>query len=314
MIITVTLNPAVDKTVLIDNFTAGSVNRVSDVRLDAGGKGINVSKVIASLGGESLATGILGGNAGTFIKEYLDSSGIANNFVTVQGETRTNLKIVDSVKGENTDINEIGPNISRVDIEQVKSIMHNNQGADNIIVLSGSVPAGVSKDIYKELILTAKQSGSRTILDADGELLKYGLEAGPYLIKPNIHELERLFGVKIYNIETAIKYSLEIKNKFGIEVVVVSIGEEGALFISNTSIIVAEGIKVKVGSTVGAGDSMVAALAYSINRGYTFEDTVRLAVAAGTANVMTNGTQPAELELINGFIDVVKIKYINNLQ
>lgn len=310
MITTITLNPAVDKTVKINNFTAGSVNRVADVRFDAGGKGINVSKVIKSLGGSSVATGILGGSAGVYIKEYLDSENIENNFIFVNGETRTNLKIVDSIGHQNTDINEPGPEVLANDLDRVKEVIQENLNKDSIVVFSGSVPAGISKDIYKELIELAKEKGAKTILDADGDLLKYGLEAGPYLVKPNIHELERLFGFKIESVEEAINLSKAMKEQFDIEIVVVSLGADGALFLGKDSIILAEGIKVEAISTVGAGDSMVAALAYSMDKGYSLEDTVKLAVAAGTANVMTSGTQPAELSAIKEFEKQVKFRYI----
>ena len=311
MITTITLNPAVDKTVKINSFEAGSVNRVADMRFDAGGKGINVSKVIASLGGSSRATGILGGSAGIFIKEYLDSAAIENNFVFVKGETRTNLKIVDAIGQQNTDINEPGPEVQAEDLDRVKKVIQDSLSEDSIVVYSGSVPAGISKDIYKELILMAKEKGAKTILDADGELLKYGLEAGPYLVKPNIHELERLFGFKIETIDEAINLSKDVMDRFGIEMMVVSLGAEGALFINKGTVILAEGIKVAAISTVGAGDSMVAALAYSMDKGYSLEDTVRLAVAAGTANVMTSGTQPAEFSAIQNFEKQVKFKYIS---
>jgi 1-phosphofructokinase len=313
MIITVTLNPAVDKTIKVDNFTAGTVNRVSEMRFDAGGKGINVSKVIATLGGGSLATGILAGSAGTYIKDYLDSVSIENKFIFINGETRTNTKIVDSVNNENTDINEPGPIVAETDIGKVKGVLQENLDSSSIAVFSGSVPAGVPKDIYRQLIISAKEKGAKTILDADGELLKYGMEAGPYLVKPNIDELERLFGFKIESMEEAIVLSKQVKEMYGIKVLVLSLGEKGALFLNNESIILAEGIKVQPVSTVGAGDSMVAALAYSLDKGYSFEDSIRLAVASGTANVMTSGTQPAELSAIREFEKQVRFKYIDNL-
>jgi 1-phosphofructokinase len=311
MITTVTLNPAIDKTVEIENFTAGTVNRTGAIRIDAGGKGINVSKVIASLGGISRATGILGGRAGTFIKEYLDSIGIENNFVFVKDETRTNLKIIDRINHANTDINESGPEICDKDIKKLEKIIDTYLDDESIVVFSGSIPLGVSKEIYKELITSAGNKGSKAILDADGELLKLGLEGRPYLVKPNIHELERLFGMKIKSIEQAIDLAKSIRDKYGIKIVVISLGEKGAIFLQDESIIMAEGIKVKVASTVGAGDSMVAALAYCIDKGYSFQDSIKLAVAAGTANVMTTGTQPADLNIIMELVKQVKFRYID---
>ncbi|WP_139906193.1 1-phosphofructokinase [Clostridium thermarum] len=313
MIITVTLNPAVDKTIKIDNFTPGNVNRVSEMRFDAGGKGINVSKVIDVLGGKSLATGILAGSTGNYIKEYLNSLNIENQFIFINGETRTNTKIVDSVNKANTDINEPGPVVGEADIEKVRTVIQEKLHPGSIAVFSGSVPAGVPKDIYRQLIALAKEKGAKTILDADGELLKYGMEAGPYLVKPNIHELERVFGSKIESMDEAILLSKQIKKEYGIKVLVVSLGEKGALFLNDDATILAEGIKVQPISTVGAGDSMVAALAYSLDKGYSFEDSIRLAVASGTANVMTSGTQPAELSAIREFEKQVKFKYVDNI-
>jgi 1-phosphofructokinase len=310
MITTVTLNPAVDKTVEIDNFTAGSVNRVASVRLDAGGKGINVSKVSASLGGKTRALGILAGKSGSFIKEYLDSIGVENKFIFIDGETRTNLKIVDKVQQMNTDINEPGPCISEADERKVIDNIIENMSSESIAVFSGSVPVGINKGIYKELIRAAGEKGVKAILDADGELLRQGLEAGPYLIKPNINELEGLLERKINGLEDVVSVSRSIMDKYGVKIVVVSLGEKGAVFINDNCTILAKGIKVQVKSTVGAGDSMVAALAFSIDKGLSFEEAVKLSVAAGTANVMTSGTQPAEVQTIMDIKEKVTFEYM----
>jgi len=310
MIITVTLNPAVDKTVEINNFTSNSVNRVSSVRLDAGGKGINVSKVIMSLGGNSQAIGFLAGKAGQFIKDYLDEMGIANDFIFVDGETRTNLKVVDPVQHTNTDINERGPDITPQDIKQMDHYLAQAVDEKSVVIFSGSVPPNVDKDIYQKWIYQAKEQGAKTILDADGELLRRGIVAGPYLIKPNIAELERLLDRKIVNIQEAVECSQLVMEKYGIEIVVVSMGEKGALFLNKEVTIVAKGIAVPVKSTVGAGDSMVAALAYAIDEGYAFEKAVTLAVAAGTANVMTNGTEPSSLAVIKELEKQVQWQYL----
>jgi 1-phosphofructokinase len=310
MIITVTLNPAVDKTVEINDVHINRVNRVLSVRLDAGGKGINVSKIIMSLGGESRAIGFLGGKAGMFIKEYLDNMGIANDFVVIKGETRTNLKIVDPLQHTNTDINEMGPEITSEDIQQIDNYISHTVGEKSVMVFSGSVPPNMENDIYQKWIHSAKQKGARTLLDADGDLLRLGIEAGPYLIKPNIHELERLLARKIVSIEEAVECSRILMEKHGIEIVVVSMGEKGALFLNKEVTIFAEGITVDVKSTVGAGDSMVAALAYAIDKGYVFEKAAALAVAAGTANVMTCGTEPSSLKVIEELERKVRWKYL----
>lgn len=310
MITTVTLNPAVDKTIEIDNFCVGTVNRISSARLDAGGKGINVSKVIQSLGGRSRAVGILAGNNGRFIKEYLDSMEIENDFVFIDGETRVNTKVVDRVKHTNTDINESGPQVSDENLDKLSNKLYKDSEKSSLIVFSGSVPQNVDKRIYKTWIEQAKDKGIKTILDADGELFKQGIKAGPYLVKPNINELEALFAQKINSVDETLKLSRGLLD-YGIEIVVVSLGADGALFVRKNLAILAKGIKVEVKSTVGAGDSMVAALALAIDKGYDFEKAVRLSVACGTASVMTSGTQAADLDTITTFENIVEFQYIN---
>lgn len=310
MIITVTMNPAVDKTVEIGDFEAGKVNRVSSVRLDAGGKGINVSKAIMSLGGNSRAVGILGGSAGSFIKQYLDSYGIGNDFLRINAETRTNLKVIDSIRKTNTDINEPGPLIAQEDLDVLEKKVLSYICNDTVLVLSGSVPANVDKTIYARWITVAKTAGAKTILDADGELLKNGIQAGPAVIKPNIHELEMLFGIEIDSLQSADRYARNLIKQNSIEIVVVSMGEEGAVFLNKEHSIFVHGISVDAKSTVGAGDAMVAALAFCTDRGYNFEKSVRLATAAGTANVMTTGTQPADYSSIIEMESRVKLEYL----
>ncbi|MCB2294046.1 1-phosphofructokinase [Clostridium algoriphilum] len=309
MITTITLNPAVDKTIEINDFNVGSVNRVTSVMLDAGGKGINVSKVIKNLGGESRATGILSGKSGLFIKEYLDDIKIINNFIFTEGETRTNIKVVDPINHTNTDINEAGPEVSSKTLDELSNNIFNNIKSEDIIILSGSVPSNVDKKIYGNWIAKAKEKGVKTILDADGELLKYGILSGPYLIKPNIDELEGMFNKKINGIAETAQVAKGLLD-YGISIVAVSLGSEGALFVNKDSSIYAHGLKVDVKSTVGAGDSMVAALAYAITKGLSFEATVKLAVATGAANVMTSGTKASEISTIIELEKQVEYEYL----
>lgn len=310
MIYTITFNPALDKTVEIDNFSVGNVNRILSVKLDAGGKGINVSKVIKALGGDSMALGVLAGKAGSFIQEQLVKAGIKNKFVFIPGETRTNLKVVDKKQKTNTDINEIGPDISEEDLEEVWKNLSRNLTKEDMVVFSGSVPANVSKGIYGEWIGRVKKIGARTILDADGDLLKLGIEEGPYLVKPNINELERLLNKRIEGVKEAASQGRSLLD-FGIKVVALSMGGDGAIFINEEKTILAHGIKVDVESTVGAGDSMVAALAYSIEKGFDFESAVKLAVASGTANVTTLGTEPADFDTVMSYEKQITFEYLN---
>lgn len=294
MIITVTLNPALDKTIEINEFEVGRVNRVSAMRQDAGGKGINVSKVIKSLGGTSKAIGILGGRTGSYIKSFLDLTGIENEFISVNGETRTNIKIVDRARKTNTDINEPGPEISRESLEKTERILMNNLDKDSIVVFSGSVPANVPKDIYGRWIQLVKSCGAKALLDADRELLRCGIKEGPFLVKPNIHELEELSGVKANGPIEAERLGRSLLSQYGIELVVVSLGQKGAIFINKSRSVLAHTIKVDAISTVGAGDSMVAALAFCLEKGVDFEKSITLSMAAGIANVMTSGSQAAD--------------------
>ncbi|WP_432403842.1 1-phosphofructokinase [Wukongibacter sp. M2B1] len=309
MITTITFNPAIDKTMIIDNLRVGRVNRESGLRIDAAGKGINVSKVIQKLGGKSVAMGILAGNSGKFIKDELDKIGIENDFLFIEGQTRTNVKVVDGINNLVTDINENGPFVSADDLKAFEKKVIDNLSKDSIAVFSGSIPRNVDKKVYKRLISKAKEKGVKTILDADGELLIEGLKAGPHLVKPNIHELEKIFSKSIESIEDIIKYGKKLL-EYGVEHVIVSRGGEGSVFISKEKIAIVDGIKVEVKSTVGAGDSMVAAISLAIDKDYSFETTIKLSVAASAASVMKEGTQSGSIEDINKLIDKVEFKML----
>lgn len=307
MIVTLTLNPAVDKTIMINDFKINNVNRVASSRLDAGGKGINVSKTIKALGGESVAIGALAGSTGYFIQDNLNLSKIENDFVCTKGETRTNIKIVDAVNGTNTDINERGAEISDSELHKISEKVRVRLSSNDFLVLSGSVPVNVDKNIYKDIITMAKRNGAKTILDADGDLLKNALSAAPFMIKPNIHELEELFSVKICSIEEILTLTKNILS-LGVEIIVVSLGAKGALLITNDIALYAEALPVKPISTVGAGDSMVAAFAYAFHNKSSLEDAFRLAVATAAASIMTPGTSPGKPEVIKELFEKVKVK------
>lgn len=305
MIYTVTLNPALDKTVEIPGMALDTVNRITEMRTDPGGKGINVSKVIAKLGGESCAVGILGGESGKMLEKLLEGEPFATRFRFVEGQTRTNLKIIDREGHTNTDINEPGLTVTDADLDALLHELLAELRPGDIVVLAGSLPKGAPQDTYRTWTAACKKAGARVFLDADGALLAEGLKAAPYLIKPNDDELSRLAGKKLETLEELTAEGRRLLER-GIERVVISLGGRGALYLRKGSTIYAEGLKVPVGSTVGAGDSVVAALAYAEAQGLSEEEAVRLSTAAGAANVMCSGTQAAEREAVEALLPKVR--------
>lgn len=309
MIYTVTLNPALDKTVEIPGMALDTVNRITSMRTDPGGKGINVSKVIAKLGGESCAVGILGGESGRTLLAALEREGLRTHFRFVEGQTRTNLKIIDRALHTNTDINEPGLTVSPADLDALLRDLLDMVREGDIVVLAGSLPQGAPQDTYRVWTAACREKGARVCLDADGVLLAEGLKAAPYLIKPNEDELSRLVGHRLTDTDELIAEGRRLL-KGGVTRVVISLGERGALYLRGNEVLYAEGLSVPVGSTVGAGDSVVAALAYADSLDMSDEDAVRLSTATGAANVMCSGTQPAEREAVEKLLPQVKIRRI----
>ena len=306
MIYTVTLNPAMDKTATAPGFALDKVTRITELRQDPGGKGINVSKVIAKLGGTSKALAILGGNTGNAIQAMLAEQGIDVVTFPVDGETRTNLKVIDPVGDTHTDINEPGPAVSAEFLANMLEQLVAMIQPGDIVVFSGSAPAGCGDDVYKVWGEACKAAGAKVFLDADGAKLAAGLEAVPYLTKPNEIELGAMLGRELDTDEKVAEAARELSAK-GIEFVVVSMGGAGALFAKDGRVVRGISPKVPVGSTVGAGDSVVAALAYAEELGLSLEETVRLSMATGAANVMESGTQAAERSVVDSLIDKIKI-------
>ena len=307
MIITVTFNPAIDKTAEVKTMVAGGLNRLSNVMQDAGGKGVNVSKTIHAFGGNSLCTGFLAGSAGEYIDTALRKLNIASDFVWVDGMTRTNLKVLDEDM-ELTELNEAGPEIGVEEVNQLVEKICELCKKDTIVVLSGNVSKGVDTNIYHTMIERIKAEGGRVVYDADGELFAKGVRARPLVIKPNKYELATYFGVaQDVSNEEIIKLAKTLLNE-DTQYVVVSMGKEGSIFITKDAVIQAEALKVEAHSSVGAGDAMVAGITYAIEQNYSLEEMIRFAVAASAGAVMTKGTQPAEKEVVEELKQKVVLK------
>ena len=306
MIVTVTLTPALDKTVIIPNFRTDEVNRIQSLRLDPGGKGINVSKGLRALGMDSLATGILGGDTGRYIENSLHDLGIACDFAWTGNDTRTNLKVIDPVLHTNTDINEAGMPVSDEVLETVYRKIDTATQPGDIVVFAGKAPSGAPDTVFADWIKRLKKKDVQVYLDADGELLIEGAKVKPALIKPNDLELSRLMGRSFNNIDEIADAARRL-TVGGIETVAVSLGGDGALFVKGDTVLRGHGLKVEVRSTVGAGDSMMAALAFGAESGMDFRDTCALAMAFSAAAVTTPGTQPAEMEVVNALLKQVRL-------
>lgn len=310
MIYTLTLNPAMDKTVVIENFNPGGVNRIKSLRVDVGGKGINVSKCLKSLGCESTAAAFWGGATGQRGIDFLRENGIGSLAITVSEDTRTNLKIIDPIRYENTDINEPGPTITAENLAELIRKLDEAIAPGDILILSGSIPKGCDHSIYRDLIQRYQIRGAKVYLDADGENFRLGITAAPALIKPNIDELNRHLNADLTGIPEIAAAAAEFL-KLGIGEVVVSLGGDGALLLKEGLCLKADGLQVPVLSTVGAGDSMVAALACGAEKGLSDQQRLKLAIAISAASVMCSGTQAPETTTIEELYHQVTVREVN---
>ena len=307
MIYTVTLNPAIDKTVTIPDFCLDSVNRVVDCRLDPGGKGINVSKVLLALGQPSVVFTLLAGDTGRTLRAMLAQAGLSVVAHELPGQTRQNLKVVDPARHSNTDINEPGAPASAAALAGLRQDLLARVQPGDLVVLAGSLPAGAPPDTYAGWVSACQAAGAKVFVDADGPALREAVAARPYLIKPNESELVRLAGCPLPT-ETALVAAGRALLAAGVHKVVISRGAQGALYLSEEETFAAEGLSVPVGSTVGAGDSMVAALALAEARGLPWREAARLSTAAGAANVSCQGTEPAPREAVEALLERVVLR------
>ena len=303
------MNPALDKTLEVDNLRLGKLNRVQNVRVDAGGKGINVSKMIKCLGGESVATGFIGGESGDELLKIVKNIGLEQDFIKIVGTTRTNIKVLDKKHGI-TELNESGITLSKQDEKDICDKLVQMASPEVTFILSGSLPAGVKTTFYREIIKQLKEKGAKVFLDADGRAFRYGMEAKPNYIKPNLEELAQYFQVPDDISLAKAQMFCSMLAHDGIELVVLSMGKEGAMFVTDKEAFFAEGLDVKASSTVGAGDSMVGALAYAFEQKMPLKEAIRLSIAASAGAVMTKGTKPPSMELVEELKERVEIMEI----
>jgi len=309
MILTVTLNVAIDKLYIVDSLVQGQVIRVKDCTYNAGGKGINVSKVAKLLGEEVTATGFIGGYSGAFIRENVINAGINEHFINVLGESRTSINILDNSSGKITELLEPGTPVSENNIHDFICSFKELVDYCEIITISGSVPRGVDQTIYSQLIKIAKDKRKKVLLDTSGILLREALTAIPYVIKPNINELKTLLGIDIDSFEEVIS-AAKLLHSMGIDIVIVSLGKDGALVVCDEGIYRGITPEIKVVNSVGCGDSMLAAFAVGLSRGLSIVEMVKLSVAVSTANALTKETGhfiQSDLDRLIKEVEVIKL-------
>jgi 1-phosphofructokinase family hexose kinase len=290
MIITVTLNPVLDRTLTVPSIVFDRVLRATKIQLDWGGKGFNVSRALKSLGIDSLAMGLVGGATGQMLERGLYDLGIATDLIRVVGETRTNVVVVDSNTGQHLKVNEAGPMVHPQELQRLMERVCERVRPGDIWVLSGSIPPGVPSDVYARLIALVQQGGARAVLDSSGEPLRLGCVARPFLVKPNAVEAEEMVGRAIATDAGAMEAARSFLEQ-GIELVALSLGVDGLLLASGREAVRAVPPPVQARNAVGAGDALLAGVIWALEQNRPMEEVARWGVATGTAAAMREGVR-----------------------
>lgn len=309
MIITLTLNPAIDQTLVLPRFVAGDTLRVKASRFDPGGKGINVSRVIRELGGESVAMGFAPGSLGRYIEQTLEAQGIACDFVHTKGQTRTNITILDESRHLHTILSEPGPFTEPKYVDELAVRLRRRWRSGDWLVVAGSIPPPLSASVYSDIIQEATRAGVHTVLDADGEALAAGAAAHPDMLKGNRRELERLLGRHLDDEESTLQGAREVQAR-GVRQVVVTRGREGAVAVNGERCWRGIAPRVRAVSAVGSGDAFLAGVVLALSRGGGIEDALALGVAAGTAAVLNPGTELCHRREVDILLPRVKVQPI----
>ena len=314
MIITVTLNAALDRSLTVPILQLGQRHRASDVLTLAGGKGINVARALKRLDHPVVATGLAGGRTGTRIVEQLTEESILNDFVRIRQESRTSTLVVDPTSGTQTEINEWGPKVSETELEMLLDKIRYLSRSAEAVVFAGSLPRGVADGFYGEAARELARRGVRVALDTEGEPLRLGLEAEPWLVSPNQHEAEQLVGQELFDDEDFLM-ALDTIAEMGARNVHITL-ENGCFALVREERRVrrykAVTPRLEPVSVVGAGDALLAQWLTSVLDGSTAEEALRLAAAAGAASVLEVGAgrfDPAEVRRLLSAVEVHELAH-----
>ena len=290
MIATVTLNASIDKAYqLACPLVDGTVMRVETCIDNAGGKGMNAARAVATCGEDVLATGFVGGNNGRLLCELLDADGIAHDFVHVAAETRCCVNVLEP-NGRSTEFLEPGRPVSEAEVAAMREKIAEVAARADVVTFNGSAPAGAGEDIYRTLVEVVRAAGKPAILDTSGKLLVGSLAARPTMIKPNTDEICAILGKKPESIDEIVAAAREVHESRGIEKVVVSLGGDGSVMACSEGVFRGRAPKIDVVNPVGSGDTMVGAFAVAIARGMGVEDQLAYAMSCASANCLTAST------------------------
>ncbi len=308
MITTICLNPCFDKTVEMDSLRLGAVNRIKKLRVDLGGKGINVAVVAKRLGLDVQCIGTMGEEGSQELSEMMDREGLSHRFLTIPGRVRTNMKIC--LKGEKgvTEINEPGASLSPEGLKRFFDLAREATKDSEIVVINGSLPPGCPEGTYRDLMLAL--AGKKCILDTEGHELEQGAKkARPFLIKPNLREMEVTLGLELRTMRSIRDAGL-LFIQLGVEHAVISMGNLGAMYVDHDRTLFAPALRVETKSTVGAGDAMIGGMLLGYEREGDMAKAFRYGVAAGAASVMTEGTQLIVKEEFERLLDQVRVQEV----
>ena len=305
MIYTLTLNPAVDRELTVPAMEFDSVLRATEARLDFGGKGFNVSRLLKGMGASSIAVGFLGGRAGELLQAGLQSLGIGTDFVWVPGETRTNVSIVTQAHDHYLKVNEKGPLVDEAKQQELLQKIDALATPGDWWVLAGSLPPGVPNDFYARIVQVLNKHEAQAILDTSGDSLKMGCAEKTYLVKPNAEEAHVLTGLPMHTPSEIAAGAAEIR-RLGAQNVVVSMGKAGALLQTTEGTWLTHTPKIQEKNPIGAGDSMVGGLVWALTQGIALKEALGWGVASGAATASLPGTEVGSRPLIEGLYSQVR--------
>lgn len=306
MIYSITLNPCLDRNIYIPEVKLGGVNRIAREVKFSGGKGIDASKVLTKLGAKNINLGFKGGFEGRELEGMLINKGLELDFIPISQDTRTNIIIHDIALGTETTFNARGPRIRPDEITALMEKIRNLDHKPSYFILSGSLPPGVTSEVYKEIIRIGRKKGAVVAFDSSGEALKTGLESAPNIIKPNLSEFQELVGEDLVSMEDIIHKGRSVL-EMGVEILLVSLGKEGMLMVTRDEVFLAVPPPIKVQSCVGAGDSSLAGFVFNHSRGESLDNCLKGGVAAGTATCSCMGPSICRKEDYYSMLSKVKL-------